>query len=272
MKLNKNQQQWGENLAEKKIFQCWHNPSSCLQREVTPQPAGLWHCVTPGFSCGSEISTSEELVLSSLLDIPAAVPELFVPCGAKPAVPWGVRLVCSTLVSCWFCTQPGDSEASLRARWVCRVQLMGHLEEMDAEELGCQTFLCSNVPVHRGSSSFPQKSPEVKAARGFIGWSQRCDLHPETTAVTKLQEQIPKSAEPDAEAAEWGEHAEPTEIITFASSEKELKQTHTTHWRSMTRMSGSPSHWLMHNSHFLSVLKGTESLWSIRSDAVQVQK
>lgn len=80
--------------------------------------------------------------------------------------------------------------------------------------------------MHRESSSFPKKSPEVKAARGFIGWSQHCDLHPETTDVTKLQEQIPKSAEPRAEAAEWGEHAEPTEIIAFASSEKELKQTH----------------------------------------------
>lgn len=79
---------------------------------------------------------------------------------------------------------------------------MGHLGERwmlsswSAKPSSAVTLLCTE------SSSFPEKSPEVKADRGFIGWSQHCDLHPETTDVTKLQEQIPKSAEPRAEAAE----------------------------------------------------------------------
>lgn len=50
-------------------------------------------------------------------------------------------------------------------------------------------------------SAFPNESPEVKEAGGFIGRSQRCELHPETTAVQKFQEQIPKTAEHRADPA-----------------------------------------------------------------------
>lgn len=45
------------------------------------------------------------------------------------------------------------------------------------------------------SSSFPEKSPQVKEAGGFMDPGQHCDLHPETTAVGKFQEQIPQTAD-----------------------------------------------------------------------------
>lgn len=89
----------------------------------------MWHRVPHV----DQPQSSGELVLSSLLDIPAAVAELFVACGAKPAVPWGVWVVCSTLVFCRFCIKPGDTESSLETRRVWGVQLMEHLEEMGAE-------------------------------------------------------------------------------------------------------------------------------------------
>lgn len=88
---------------------------SKLEREA------VWHWIAHTDQRGS----SGELFSLNIFQLQLL--NSFSPVEPNPLCPWGVVLVCSTLLFCCFCIKPGDTKSSFKISWVCLVHANGAL-------------------------------------------------------------------------------------------------------------------------------------------------